>query len=424
MEVRCTPRTLSGTVRAISSKSDAHRLLICSALADKPTKIHCNVLSKDISATISCLKAIGVKIETNGETITVTPTEFQKTAELDCGESGSTLRFLMPIVSALGINAKISAHGRLPERPLSPLKEEMERHGASFETGSEFPLNLSGQLTSGEYELAGNISSQFISGLLFALPILDGDSKITLIPPIESKSYLDITLSALRKFGIDVQKENNVYIIKGNQKYRSSDEVTVDGDWSNSAFFLSAGAVSKDGVTVTGLDVNSPQGDKKILEILKRMDAEITIDGDSVTVKRKKLFGTIVNASDIPDLVPIISVVGALCDKGVTHIENAQRLRLKESDRLKAMDELLTKVNAAVSETDDGMIVWGENDLIGGRVEGYNDHRIVMAAAILSCGCALPIDIIGAEAVEKSYPSFFEDFNKLGGKADVINNGK
>lgn len=424
MEMRCTPAILSGKIKAISSKSHAHRVLICSALASEPTKINCNVLSKDITATVECLKMLGADIKIEENTLFVNPQKFSEKAEIDCGESGSTLRFLLPLVSALGIDTTINAHGRLPERPLSPLKEELEKKGVTFETDNEFPLQITGKLQSGEYELAGNVSSQFVSGLLFALPLLNGDSKVKLIPPIESKSYIDITVATLRDFGIEIEEAENTYIIKGNQKYISPREITIDGDWSNSAFFLCAGALSKDGVTVSGLNINSTQGDKKILDILKRMGARVEINNDEITVKKNKLMGTMVNGGDIPDLVPIVSVMGAMCDKGVTHIVNASRLRLKESDRIATTEALLTKAGAAVSETDDGLVIWGENDLIGGRVDGANDHRIVMSAAILSCLCALPVDIVGAEAVEKSYPHFFEDFNRLGGKANVINDGK
>ena len=424
MEMRCTPAILSGKIKAISSKSHAHRVLICSALASEPTKINCNVLSKDITATVECLKMLGAEIKIEENTLFVNPQKFSEKAEIDCGESGSTLRFLLPVVSALGIDTTINAHGRLPERPLSPLKEELEKKGVVFKTDNEFPLHITGNLQSGEYELAGNVSSQFVSGLLFALPLLDGDSKISLIPPVESKSYIDMTVATLRDFGILIEETENTYIIKGNQKYISPKEITIEGDWSNSAFFLCAGALSKDGVTVSGLNINSTQGDKKILDILKRMGASVEVNDDEITVKKNKLMGTMVNGGDIPDLVPIVSVMGAMCDKGVTHIVNASRLRLKESDRITTTEALLTKVGAAVSETDDGLVIWGENDLIGGRVEGANDHRIVMSAAILSCLCALPVDIVDAEAVNKSYPHFFEDFNSLGGKANVINDGK
>lgn len=422
MEASCLPSVLSGKIDAVSSKSDAHRLLICAALAEGITKIRCNVMSKDISATVECLRAMGTGIELKKDIITVTPAPFNKTAALDCSESGSTLRFLLPVLSALGIDAAISGHGRLPERPLSPLKEEMEKKGVVFHTGSSFPLHISGRLTAGGYELAGNVSSQFVSGLLFALPLLDGDSRIKLIPPVESRSYIGITLSVLKKFGIEITEKENLFIIKGNQKYRSPNETAVDGDWSNSAFFLCAGALGGDGVTVTGLDINSPQGDKKILEVLKNMGAEVSVSGGGVTVKGNELSGTTVDASDIPDLVPVISVTASLIC-GETRIKNAQRLRLKECDRLAAVYNMLTSVGISVTQTGDGLIIKGGKPS-GGKIDGCNDHRMVMSAAILSLFCREKLVITDAQAVNKSYPSFFEDFNSLGGNASVIDNGK
>lgn len=420
MTVKCTPSEISGTIKAISSKSDAHRILICAALSEAKTVIHCNVMSKDIAATCSCLKKMGADISVDGDIITVTPTCFNKKAEIDCNESGSTLRFLMPVVSALGIDTTIQGHGRLPERPISPLKEEMEKKGVTFHTDNRFPLHLTGQLQSGEYEIAGNISSQFITGLLLALPLLDGDSKIRLIPPVESKSYLDITVSVLRKFGIKIEEQKNLYIIKGNQKYTSPEKITVDGDWSNASFFLCAGALAESGVTVTDLDINSPQGDKKILHILKSIGADVTISENEITVKKNKLNGLVVDASDIPDAVPVISVVASACT-GNTKIINAQRLRIKESDRIKSVAEMLTSVGASVEETDDGLIIHGGATLNGGVVNGYNDHRIVMSATILSSLCNEEVIITDSNAVEKSYPDFFSDFNKTGGNSDVLN---
>lgn len=423
MTVECTPSVLSGKIRAISSKSHAHRVLICAGLSEKATKIYCNVMSKDIAATIDCLKSMGTEISVDGDTITVAPKEFKKNADLDCNESGSTLRFFMPLVSALGMDATISGSGRLPQRPISPLKEEMEKKGVTFHTGNQFPLHLTGQLQSGEYEIQGNISSQFITGLLFALPILDGDSTIKLIPPVESKSYLDITVSVLRRFGIRIEEKENLYIIKGNQKYISPEEIRVEGDWSNASFFLCAGALNEDGITVTDLDVSSPQGDKKILEVLSSMGADVKISGNEITVKKKNLNGITVDASDIPDAVPIISVVATACS-GDTKIINAGRLRIKESDRIKSVTDMLLSVGADAEETDDGIIIHGGKDLTGGTVEGCNDHRIVMSASILSCLCKNNVMITDSNAVEKSYPDFFKDYNKMGGKANVINDRK
>ncbi len=423
MTVNCTPSAISGKIQAISSKSDVHRLLICAALCENETKISCNVMSKDIAATVLCLKAMGTEISVRNNIITVTPKQFKNQATLDCNESGSTLRFLLPVVSALNINATIKGQGRLPQRPISPLKEEMEKKGVIFHTDNVFPLHLTGQLRSGEYEIQGNISSQFITGLLFALPLLKGDSKIKLIPPVESRSYLNITISVLRKFGIEIEEQENLYIIKGNQKYISPKEITAEGDWSNSSFFLCAGALSEDGVTVTDLDIHSPQGDKKIIDVLTSMGADVKISKNTVTVKKNVLHAVTIDGSDIPDAVPIISVVATAC-QGDMQIINAGRLRIKESDRIKSVVEMIQSVGGSVEETADGMIIHGGKTLSGGVVNGYNDHRIVMSACVLSILCTSYVEITDFNAVEKSYPDFFKDFNSLGGNTNVINDRK
>lgn len=420
MTVSCIPSVLGGKIKAISSKSEMHRILICASLCENTTKIKCNVMSKDIAATVDCLKAMGTEISVNGEIITVNPKPFNKKADLDCGESGSTLRFLMPLVSALGMGTIITGHGRLPQRPISPLKEEMEKKGVTFHTDNKFPLHLTGQLQSGEYEMKGDISSQFITGLLLALPILKGGSKIKITPPFESKPYVDITISILKKFGIEITEKDNTYIINGNQKFVSPEEISVQGDWSNSAFFLCAGAISENGVTVTDLDISSPQGDKKILDVLKSMGADVQISSNEITVKKNRLNAITVDVSDIPDLVPIISVVATACN-GETRITGAQRLRIKESDRIKSVVEMINSVGGCAKETDDGMVIKGKIELQGGKVNGYNDHRIVMSASILSTLCKEEIEITDGNAVKKSYPDFFADFNKMGGNADVIN---
>ena len=421
MAVSCTPSVLGGKIRAISSKSVMHRILICASLSEKPTKIRCNVISKDIASTVNCLKSMGTDILVNDDIITVIPKPFNKKANLDCGESGSTLRFLMPLVSALGMDCTFSGSQRLFERPISPLKEEMEKKGVTFHKGSISSFVLTGNLQSGDYEIGGNVSSQFISGLLMALPILNGDSRIKIIPPFESKPYVDITISNLKKFGIEIEEKENTYIIKGNQKFVSPEEVTVEGDWSNASFFLCAGALSEKGVTVTDLDINSPQGDKKILDILSLMGADVNWDQNEITVKKNRLDSVTVDASDIPDLVPIICVVSSAC-KGETRIINAGRLRTKESDRIKSVVEMINSVGGFAEEIDNGIIIKGKSGLQGGLVNGYNDHRIVMSASILSTLCKSNLEITDNKAVEKSYPNFFADFSKTGGVANVLNN--
>lgn len=418
MNVTLTPSALSGTVSAISSKSDAHRILIAASLAHAPTEVRCNVLSADIRATADCLCALGAHIEFADGKISVEPIKQQKDFSLlDCNESGSTLRFLLPLVSALGRNGEFTGRGRLPERPVTELRQAMEAHGVTFSPNGVFPIRTSGQLRAGKYVLKGNVSSQYVTGLLFSLPILDGDSEIELLPPVESKAYIQMTLFTLRQFGISVEQSENRFYIKGKQTYRSPKTVTVDGDWSNAAFFLTAGAL-KAPVTVTGLFADSIQGDKAVLDVLSRMGAKVAWQGNAVTVTPAPLHGVTVDASDIPDLVPILSVSAAYAD-GVTEFQNAGRLRIKECDRLSAISEMLSRLGIRTDETVDTLRVYG-GTVQGGTVQGFNDHRMVMSAAVAASAAKNAVTVHGAEAIRKSYPHFFEDFKHLGGKADVL----
>lgn len=421
MNIRLKPCRFCGEVTAISSKSDAHRLLIASALSDRQTFIRCNARSADITATVNCLNSLGADIKFVDGGISVKPIkEKRKSAVLDCNESGSTIRFLLPVAASLGTNTEFTGGGRLPERPLSPLREQMEAHGVVFSPINVFPVKINGEMTSGEFTIKGNISSQFITGLLFALPLLNGNSIINVIPPVESRPYIDMTLNTLKKFGITVTEKSNSFFIPGGQKYASPGTVESEGDWSNSAFFLTAGAVSGR-VTVTGLDVSSVQGDKQILTILKEMGAEITVEQGSITVKKGDLHGINIDARNIPDLVPIISVAAAAANDGETVITGAERLKIKESDRLTAVYESLKALGVDISKTDDGLVINKTGIVGGGAVSGYNDHRMVMALSVLSAVSSGDIILRGAEAVNKSYPNFFEDFSSLGGSYNVIN---
>ena len=386
-----TPSPITGTVPAIASKSMAHRLMICAALADTETQVVCQSTSKDIEATRSCLSAM-------------------KTGHrLLCGESGSTLRFLLPVVAALGLNAEFYMEGRLPDRPLAPLDDELHRHGAVLQKDGSV-LHVSGQLTPGEYTLPGNVSSQYISGLLFALPLLEKPSKLTVMGTIESAPYIEMTLDALRQFGVRITIEGNVYHIPA-CGYKSPGKVFVEGDWSNAAFWLCAGAISKP-VTVTGLDPNSLQGDKAVFDLLRRFGANCQQDGNRFSVAPGPLRGIDIDAAAIPDLVPVLSVVAAKAE-GTTRIYNAGRLRLKESDRIETVCRMLTDLGGTIQATEDGMIIQGGKPLSGGSTDSFGDHRIAMAAAIASCLCTGAVTVTGAEAVNKSYPHFWEDFEIL-----------
>lgn len=409
MDIRITPSPVSGRIEGIASKSFAHRALICACLAKGKSRIKINTTSADIKATVECLRSLGAGIEKEGVIFTVTPVSaLPGNAVIDCGESGSTLRFLLPVICALGIGTEIRAHGRLPERPLSPLKEELIRMGA--EISDTFPLAVSGRISAGEYTLRGDVSSQFVTGLLMALSYIGG-GVIKLLPPVQSRPYIDITLEVLRTFGADIKEENNTFYI--NSSGLSGCDFTVEADWSNAAFPLCMGA------EVFGLNPCSTQGDKAIIDVLEKMGAVITRNGGSFKADLSSLHGCRIDASDIPDAVPVIAAVAATAE-GETVIFNAERLRIKESDRIMTTATMLRSLGGDAAETDDGLIISGKPFLSGGETDSFNDHRIAMAAAVASLSCKGDVIIRNAEAVNKSYPAFFDDFNRLGGKADVL----
>ncbi len=420
MDITLDNRKLSGAVKGIQSKSFAHRILLAAVLAELTSGAVTEVLldndSEDIQATrrvLACLR--------DGEDL------------LDCGESGTTFRFMVPICAALGRReeTRFTGHGRLLQRPMEPLMEAMEPHGVSFGQEPD-ALVCRGRLTAGEYTIAANVSSQYISGLLFALPLLAGDSVLNLMGTVESRPYIDITLDVLKNFGIDICEESpevetagggvsdlsTRFIIPGGQVYRGPDVMAVEGDWSNAAFWLAAGAIGGEPVTVTGLNLNSVQGDKAICGVLRRFGAMVTEDAEAGTVTCSGpaegiLRGCDIDVKDIPDAVPILSVVAAAV-QGETKIYNAGRLRMKESDRLMTVTAMLTALGASVEEGDDYLLIRGTGgQLRGGMVDGAGDHRIVMSAAVAAVLCDGPVTILGAHAVNKSYPGFFEERERL-----------
>jgi len=434
MTVKIIKPVQEGAVRAIPSKSAAHRLLICAALANNSnnteTFISCPQRSEDIDATARCLEALGAGIrygncdEDTG--FFITPINTYDTAGkrvLDCGESGSTLRFLLPICGALGVDVSFEMGGRLPTRPLTGLYEEMTKHGCTLSEFGSSPLTCTGSLSGGGYTLPGNISSQFVSGLLFALPLVESDSIIRVTSNLESRPYVDMTLDALNLFGIEICEEQSngtpLFHIRGRQKYNNpntSNTIHVEGDWSNAAFWLAAGAIGTGSIKVEGLDSNSRQGDRAIVELLSRFGANVNAEErGSVTVSRGTLRGIDIDAADIPDLVPVLAAVASVAS-GETAIRNAGRLRIKESDRLKTIAEILKCLGAEISETPDGLLIRGQDNLSGGETQSFGDHRIAMTAAVLSGACRDEVIIHGAEAVNKSYPAFFDDFTALGGQ--------
>lgn len=398
------PSKLAGDIEAIASKSQAHRLLICAALADRETRIRCATLSKDIEATADCMRALGADIRYDSGVFHVKPIgQRPEIAVLDCGESGSTLRFLLPVVCALGAEADIRMHGRLPERPLSPLWEELERHGARLSRPEPDVIHVSaGALTGGEYTLAANISSQFVSGLLFALPLLGTESRIRLTGELESASYIEMTVRALRSFGVESSFDGKAYALPAGQRYVSPGDAAVEGDWSNAAFWICADRILGGTLNITGLDPDSPQGDRAAAPVSLRVAA-----GSAV-----------VDCRDIPDLVPVLSVLAAV-SPGQTRFINAGRLRIKESDRLASTAALLRALGGQAEEQPDGLTVTGVSRLHGGEVDSANDHRIAMCAAVASLASDGDIILHGAQAVSKSYPAFWSDFRRLGGNVEL-----
>ena len=394
---------LNGTVSAPPSKSAAHRALICSFLAGGGT-VKPILNSKDMQATAGVIKALE-----NGEKM------------LDCIESGSTLRFMIPVAAAKGASVVFTGSGRLPERPIGEYLELLPQHGVSCKSEGGLPLEISGRLSNGSYAVSGNVSSQYITGLLLALAALEGDSAVLLKTPLESRPYVDMTVKVMADFGVEIRETEFGWLIHGGQSFRKMN-YTVEGDWSQAAFFLAAGALGGN-VTVTGLDSNSAQGDKAILDVLKAFGAEIALNSNSAECRKSELKGTVVNASDTPDLVPIIAVLAAYA-KGKTVISGAERLRYKESDRIESVVSNLRKMGADVEETADGMVIHGGKALFGAVLDGYNDHRIVMAFSIAALFAQGETVISDANSINKSYPSFFEDYNRLGGLADVIGFGK
>lgn len=400
--VKIVPHKLNGKVCAPPSKSAAHRAILCAALAEGETSISNLAYSEDISATLSVIEQLGAKVHVNGSTVTITGVCKGKQLNkqnFNCNESGSTLRFIIPIALALGGNFFVSGKGRLMERPLDDYYKIFDAQGI-FHKKENDKILFDGKLSSGRYELSGNVSSQYITGLLYSLPLLSSDSEIVITTPMESVGYIKMTLEMLKKFGISIECSDDYrnYYISGNQTYRACD-YSVEGDYSQAAFYYVANELGSN-IKISGLLEDSLQGDKAILDVINLLNdgkTEHTID-----------------VSQIPDLVPIISVLATQTD-GVTHIVNAGRLRIKESDRLSAVTQELTKIGAKIDEFDDSLTIYGKTALSGGVVDAHNDHRIAMSLAIASTVASGGIQICGSDSVKKSYKDFWEVFCSLGG---------
>ena len=392
MDLKLFPGKLTGSVSVIPSKSQAHRLLICAAFADGPTTLVCPDTNRDIEATAACLRALGAEITRTREGYAVKPVEtFPDTAVLPCRDSGSTLRFLLPVVGALGVGAVFQMEGRLSKRPLSPLWKEMERMGCKLSWLGADRLHCTGKLNPGEYRIRGDVSSQFISGLLFAGALIPGQTKITVAGTLESRPYVDMTSQALETFGCRVVD----LAVNGGTVLVSPGEVTVEGDWSNGAFFLAANTLGSE-IEVQNLSEASLQGDRAATVLLPRLkEGHCTI-----------------SATDIPDLVPVLSVAAACCHGAV--FTDIRRLRMKESDRVATITNMINALGGRAEANEAALTIYGTG-LKGGTVDCRNDHRIAMSAAIAATVCREPVILLGTECVEKSYPKFFEIYHRLGG---------
>jgi 3-phosphoshikimate 1-carboxyvinyltransferase len=415
--LKILPHPLTGTVRAIPSKSAAHRAFIAAALADAPSTWVLSATSKDIEATLACLQALGAHITRRGELVDIIPiSKPAETAVLDCGESGSTLRFLLPVAAALGCRATFTGRGRLPDRPITDYLTVLKTLGLECDS-LHLPLTLTGRMHGGRVALAGNVSSQYITGLLLAAGRLEEGLFIRLTTELESRPYVDLTRSVLSIFDLPVQVLADGFAVQAGSRLKAPSGINrVEGDWSNAAFFLAAGALASP-VTVTGLDPASSQGDRAILDCLKGFGAQVDQDGDRVTVSPAPLRAQTISVRETPDLFPILAVLAA-CAEGESVFTGGERLRLKESDRIATVSAMLEALGVDNTQTPDGLRVTGcpQGFAPTGPVSSANDHRIAMAAAIAALRAPAGMTLLGPDAAAKSYPGFYDDFRTLGGQ--------
>ncbi|MDE6656358.1 MAG: 3-phosphoshikimate 1-carboxyvinyltransferase [Anaeroplasmataceae bacterium] len=416
MNVTIHPKKLKGIVSIPPSKSLSHRAIIAASLSEEESVISNVMFSKDILATLEGMKALGAKIEVEGTTLRIKGSKVKRISNvIDANESGSTLRFLIPIALVNSDPIEFVGHNHLVNRPLASYFEIFDKIGIKYSHPQDayLPLKASGGLVSGVYEVKGNISSQFITGLLFALPLLDGDSRIKIIGALESKGYVDLTLDILSKFGIRIINNNyEVFSIPGNQSYKGYN-YKVEGDYSQTAFFLIAGAMGAD-IKLKGMNQVSYQGDKKIVDDMKALGGNIQFEENLLYCLPSKTKGATIDFSQSPDLGPALTVLASVSE-GTSKFVHVSRLRIKECDRVTCMKEELEKLGAKIEEEPDTMTIHGSSKLHGGIVDSHNDHRVAMALAMASLKMEEDLTILNAECVSKSYPNFWEVFEALGG---------
>jgi len=412
------PSELKGRIKIPPSKSISHRAVICAGLSEGTSNLKNIMLSEDIKATLEGIHALGAVIQdTESLRITGSYPLLPSAGTINCRESGSTLRFLIPLATLTGEAVTFTGEGRLGQRPLNQYYRIFDQQEIKYKTPANgyLPLTVEGRIQPGTFSIRGDVSSQFITGLMFALPLLDEDSKIEVTTELESRSYIDLTIDVLQKFGIIIENRHyREFLVRGKQQYKSTN-YEVEGDYSQAAFWIVAASLGGN-IDCLGLNPYSLQGDSVILDILREMGADMEQKQGSLVTKTALTGATVIDASQCPDLVPVLAVLGALSE-GVTHIINAGRLRIKESDRLKAISTELNRLGAKVQELDEGLKIEGVKSLRGGTaVDSWNDHRIAMALAVAALKCREPVTITGFESVRKSYPNFWNDFCELGGK--------
>ncbi|MDU5805956.1 MAG: 3-phosphoshikimate 1-carboxyvinyltransferase [Peptoniphilus harei] len=404
-------KKLNGKISGITSKSYAHRAIFCAALARGESILEIDNLSKDIEASINVVESLGVKVSREGSKFHIeTPEEYNKKTLIDVGESGSTLRFILPILGALGIEAEVIRRGSLITRTNSVYFDLFPKHGVSIKEVGE-KIFISGKLKNYNFEIPGNISSQFITGLLLAAGGIGQDCTIKLTTETESRPYIDMTIDVMDKFGVKVLENKNIYSSRG--KFIGQDYI-VEKDWSNALFFLGAG------VEVIGLNKLSIQGDMKALKYFEELGLENTSKDSYKFVKKNEAKDKIIiDAKNIPDTIPILSVLAGIYGKDVEVI-NIERLKLKESDRVESTIEMLKNLGVKVFLKENSFSFKGIKEFNSCKINSFNDHRIAMSASIAAGFAKGPIEIIDSECVEKSYKEFYKDLASLGGENHVL----
>lgn len=405
---------LKGTLWSVPSKSDLHRAILAACLADDPVTIGPVVDSEDVQATLRLARALGASIKRSDNHILVTPRALPCLDRVDCGESGTTLRLGIALAAGLGLSMTFTGTGRLGKRPLGPILDLFDRQQLKYEYAGRLPLTIAGRLQSGTVRIDGSLSSQFVSGLMMALPLLVGDSVLEITGTPVSEGYMEMTRSTLRRFGVAVEPcEDGKYRIRGRQQYHPKNVYIVEGDYSQAAFWMVAAALGGD-LALKGLDPESLQPDRAIIRFLKRMGARIAWQDQALYINRSPVIPATLDLSPCPDLAPILTLLGAI-GMGTTILSGTGRLKHKESDRARAMAEELGNLGARIEVEEDRMIITGVEHLTGGTVHAWNDHRIAMTLAIASLVCEAPVTIDGFDAVRKSYPHFLDDYRSIGG---------